>query len=890
MKLRPVLLALVLACGHNSGGVQDAPPAPHISAPADGAEVRAGTPVTFAGSAVGAVQLQWKSSLQGDLGFGARLTVALVAGTHAISLTATGAGGLSATAQITVHAIAAPNQPPAPVIDAPKDGASFDQGQAVVLQGHADDPEDGALPASALSWTSSLDGPLGSGASVTMPAPSLGTHRIVLTATDRQGLSAYASISISVVAAGSNHAPVASISSPSDGASFVEGSVVSLSGSATDAEDGALGGSALAWSSSLDGALGSGSSVSSSTLRRGVHTITLTATDSAGATGSASVGISIVQAGNHAPVATITAPADGAAVFAGTAVTFSGSATDAEDGPLSGSALQWSSSRDGALGTGASLTLSTLSAGAHVIRLTATDSRGDSGAASIGLTVLPPNQPPVAQITSPADGASFDAGQTVQLRGSADDPEDGALSGASLTWTSSLDGLLGHGASLDTASLQPGAHTITLSAIDSGGRTGSASIGVTIRPAAVNLPPVARLLVPAQALVAETLTADGSASSDSDGSIASYAFDFGDGSAKIAGSAAKVTHAWATAGAYTVTLTVTDDKGATGSATASVTVSAVGRVPGVIDASSTFGATCSLAIGSGAVVIAYRDMVHPGVRLATVASGGAAIERVDGMGYEVGGAVDDQLALTLSPDGTPQLAYTLESGAVWYATRQPGGWLRERVDGGIARQKDSYGFVAIALDPTRASRPAVFYESPAGVVAAARGTGWSDTSLTDNGAAGAFWGGLAIDGAGVARFSLYSAGWRVGAWSGSGGTFTDSDAIASQPAYQAPIPVAIDPSGAAVTAFSNAVARLSTLSPFEESDAFAPALFVDGQGAAWLAFGHAGNLEIATALDGGWFRRTSLGPMDPDGRPSIAVDAQGNARACFFRSGKLMLF
>jgi PKD repeat protein len=68
------------------------------------------------------------------------------------------------------------------------------------------------------------------------------------------------------------------------------------------------------------------------------------------------------------------------------------------------------------------------------------------------------------------------------------------------------------------------------------------------------------------------LTFDGSASFDPDGTIASYEWDFGDGSAKTTG--VSVTHAYSTVGSYVVTLKVTDDKGATGTATATVTITA----------------------------------------------------------------------------------------------------------------------------------------------------------------------------------------------------------------------------------------------------------------------------------------------------------------------------
>ncbi len=65
-------------------------------------------------------------------------------------------------------------------------------------------------------------------------------------------------------------------------------------------------------------------------------------------------------------------------------------------------------------------------------------------------------------------------------------------------------------------------------------------------------------------------TFDASTSADSDGSIASYAWDFGDGTT---GSGVNPTHAYTADGSFTVTLTVTDNRGGTASVSHGVSVS-----------------------------------------------------------------------------------------------------------------------------------------------------------------------------------------------------------------------------------------------------------------------------------------------------------------------------
>jgi alpha-tubulin suppressor-like RCC1 family protein len=186
---------------------------------------------------------------------------------------------------------------------------------------------------------------------------------------------------------------------------------------------------------------------------------------------------------NQPPAAAITSPAEGTVFLAGASILFTGSASDPEDGALSGDALLWTSDRDGQIGTGTSFSRTDLSLGTHLITLSATDSQGLSGSTSVTIhvsTAPPPNQPPAVAITAPAEDAVYTEGDEITFSGSAIDPEDGALPDDALVWTSSLDGPIGTGASFTRSDLSVGTHTITLTATDGQGLTSTASVTIQV--------------------------------------------------------------------------------------------------------------------------------------------------------------------------------------------------------------------------------------------------------------------------------------------------------------------------------------------------------------------------------------------------------------------------
>jgi len=91
-----------------------------------------------------------------------------------------------------------------------------------------------------------------------------------------------------------------------------------------------------------------------------------------------------------------------------------------------------------------------------------------------------------------------------------------------------------------------------------------------MEPYGVNKPPVASFTyTPEKPVVNQTIEFDASSSYDSDGTITTYEWDFGDGDKATGGI---VTHSYSSEGEYTVTLTVTDNSSLTNSTTRKIKV------------------------------------------------------------------------------------------------------------------------------------------------------------------------------------------------------------------------------------------------------------------------------------------------------------------------------
>ncbi|MEO7600336.1 MAG: PKD domain-containing protein [Opitutus sp.] len=114
-----------------------------------------------------------------------------------------------------------------------------------------------------------------------------------------------------------------------------------------------------------------------------------------------------------------------------------------------------------------------------------------------------------------------------------------------------------------------GSYPVSLTVVDNDGLAGTANVTINVAPSA-NVPPVAVASgSPTTGFAPLPVTFSSAGSSDSDGTITSYAWDFGDGTNGVGASPTKT---YSVPGTYTAKLTVTDDRG--GTATSSVLISA----------------------------------------------------------------------------------------------------------------------------------------------------------------------------------------------------------------------------------------------------------------------------------------------------------------------------
>jgi parallel beta-helix repeat protein len=238
---------------------------------------------------------------------------------------------------------------------------------------------------------------------------------------------------------------------------------------------------------------------------------------------------------------------------------FDASASSDSDGVITRHDWQFG---DGGTETGAVVTHRYSGAGQYSVVLRVYDDSASEASLEQAITVDavpadPANQLPTASIRVSCTDLSC------ELDGSASTDPDGSI--ASYDWKLG-DGTIGTGVTFEHTYAQAGTYAIELKVMDDKG--GEASAGKSITLEAPNVAPTASFSFECVEL---TCAFDASGSSDTDGIVADYSWQFGDGTT---GTSAVRSHTYGAEGVYSVSLQVRDDDGATDQTTRSVSVSA----------------------------------------------------------------------------------------------------------------------------------------------------------------------------------------------------------------------------------------------------------------------------------------------------------------------------
>lgn len=489
-------------------------------------------------------------------------------------------GGIStADVAITVNPVNA-----APTADAGL-AQSIDEQTLVTLTGTATDT-DGTIATQV--WTQ-LTGTVvvitdtGTGpASFTAPTLTvIETLSFRFTVTDNEGAITTADVTVTV-----NPVNTVPTVTPGPAQTVDEQTLVSLSGSATDA-DGTI--SSLVWTQAsgtvvvlTDNGDGTASFIAPTLTQADSLVFTLTATDNEGGVSVGNVAITVNPV-NALPVVT---PGALQTVNEQVAVSLAGSATDADGtitslvwSQVSGSVVVVTDVGDGT----ASFTAPTLTVtDTLVLRLTATDNEGGVSSADVSVIVNPVNALPTATVGA----AQTVAEQTlVNLTGSATDT-DGTL--ASLVWsqlTGTIVVITDDG--LGSASFTAPTITVTevlnfrITATDNEGGVATADVAITVTPVNV-LPTVTQGLD--QIVNEQTLVTLSGSALDSDGTIATLVWSQLTGTAVVitddgAGVASFTSPTLTLAETLSFRLTATDNEGGVTSADVAITVNPVNTLP-----------------------------------------------------------------------------------------------------------------------------------------------------------------------------------------------------------------------------------------------------------------------------------------------------------------------
>lgn len=297
----------------------------------------------------------------------------------------------------------------------------------------------------------------------------------------------------------------------------------------------------------------------------GLYTVHLRVTDDQFAHGTAQVDINVNVVGNNPPAADLQPPT--ATGNTPLIVSFDASASNAGGDPGDSIVLyEWDFDGDGnydGYGSDPTISHTYAAAGSFTAKLRVTDTKGAQATDISAITVNVPGNAPPAAVLLPVSGTG-DIPYTVNFDASGSSDSDGSI--VLYEWDFDGDGNYdGYGtvATIAHTYTQPGLFTAKLRVTDNVGAQATDTSAITVNVPG-NTAPTA-VLLPGASSGASPLTVNfnASGSSDPDGTIVLYEWDFdGDGNYDGYGTVATIAHTYTHPGSFTAKLRVTDNVGA----------------------------------------------------------------------------------------------------------------------------------------------------------------------------------------------------------------------------------------------------------------------------------------------------------------------------------------